>query len=167
MRIAGAAHRAGRPLLIAASGFALAFAIALAGCQPASPPIGSNADSTETHVEAALIRFSQALATADTAALRALTTPDFTLLDEGRTYDLASLGAALLPVIARGSTDRVPLDFHTTLRGDAAWSHYRVGGMVVTATDTTRLDLLESAVLVHADSTWRLTLVATLPATAP
>lgn len=167
MRIAGADHRSRRPLLIAASGATLAFAMVLASCQPAAPPIESGVGASESDVEAALLRFSEALATADTAALRTLTTPDFTMLDEGRAYDLAALGTAILPVIARGSMDRVPLDFHTSVRGDAAWSHYRVGGIYATGADTTRLDLLESAVLVRADSTWRVALATTLPATAP
>jgi hypothetical protein len=161
MRLADAARRACRSFLIAA-GLVLAGWAFLAGCQRNAPPVASGG-SSEADVEAVLIRFSEALAAADTATLRGLTTPDFTLLDEGRAYDLGSLGAAILPVLERGSLDRVPLDFHTRVRGDAAWSHYRVGGMFASATDTTRLDLLESAVLVR-DSTWRVALAATLPA---
>jgi hypothetical protein len=114
-------------------------------------------------IEATLVRFSTALANGDTGALRQLTTKDFTLLDEGRVFDCDATISSIRVALASGTMTRLPTGFHTTVRGNIAWSHYEVGGEFRSQTGTVRLKLLEAAVLERFNGRWQIAMVTTIP----
>jgi ketosteroid isomerase-like protein len=114
-------------------------------------------------VEDVLARFSAALCAGDATTLRLLMAPDFALLEEGRAYDGDGAIASITAVLSTGALSRASSQFHTRIRGNVAWSHYRVTGQFRGSGEPLPLDLLESAVLERTRSGWRLVLVTTMP----
>lgn len=139
---------------------ALAVALAAGACtqDAAHRPVAGELAA----VDSTLVKFSRAVARGDTTVLRALTTADFVLLDEGREYDRAAFFASIPPVLALGTMVRTPVELRTRMRGDVAWSRYRVTGEYKTADMTMILTLLESAVLERDGGGWRIAQMSTL-----
>jgi len=133
-------------------------------CRTESPPRPGVAATDAAAVESTLVRFSGALARADTAELRTLASPTFVLLDEGRTYDLDATFASILGVLAAAQMTRVPRDVSVQQRGDVAWASYRVQGEFRTDTATFPLRMVEAAVLERTRNGWRIAQMATLAA---
>src|SRR5271165_132326 len=123
----------------------------------------SGAGNNAAEVESVLVRFGAALASGDFDTVRLLTAPDFALLEEGRVYDRAATIASATSVLSTGTLIRHSSQFHTRIRGNVAWSHYRVMGQFRGWGAPLVLDLIESAVLERTGSGWRLVLVATMP----
>ncbi|MGH7718882.1 MAG: nuclear transport factor 2 family protein [Gemmatimonadaceae bacterium] len=144
-----------RPLVVAC---VLAFSLA---CRTESPRAGA-APMDAAAVESTLVRFSVALARADTATLRTLAAPTFVLLDEGKAYDLDATVASILSVLATAQMTRVPKDVRVERRGDVAWASYRVQGDFRTGSATVPLRMLEAAVLERTRDGWRVAQMATL-----
>lgn len=134
----------------------LAFGISIAGATGAG-----TADTAA--VENVLVRFSAALCAGDAATLRHLMAPDFALLEEGRAYDGDGTIASVIAVLSTGALNRVSSQFHTRVRGNVAWSHYRVTGTFRGSGEPLSLDLLESAVLERTRGGWRVVLMTTMP----
>jgi Domain of unknown function (DUF4440) len=135
----------------------LSFSSAQAQTRTAKQP------SASAEVEATLTRFSQALATANRDTFGKLVTPEFSLLDEGRVYNLASAIESVQSVLSTGSMIRTPQNFRTTVRGSVAWSHYEVTGEFRGPDGVIALKLIEAAVLERAPSGWQMALMTTLP----
>src|SRR5262245_57111878 len=74
--------------------------------RPAPPP-PSPAVAAE-QINQVLEQFSAALASADEKTLRELATPQFALIDEGRTYDIDALVESVKGVLATGKMTRRP-----------------------------------------------------------
>ncbi len=123
----------------------------------------SRAGTDAADVESVLDRFGAALASRDFDAVRLLTAPDFALIEEGRAYDRAGTIESATSVLSTGTLTRQSSQFHTRIRGNVAWSRYRVKGQFRGSGAPLELDLIESAVLERARSGWRLVLVATMP----
>jgi len=113
--------------------------------------------------EAVIARFSTALSAGDASTLRLLMAPDFALLEEGHAYDRDGTIASVAAVLSSGTLSRLSSQFHTRVRGNVAWSHYRVTGQYRRSGQSLPLDLLESAVLERTRDGWRLVLVTTMP----
>lgn len=122
----------------------------------------SSANEQST-IETELTNFSTALAKADTSTLRNLCSPDFVLIDEGKTYDLQQLFAFIKIVLDSNTMTRKPVDPKITVRDNAAWAYYSVTGELRTKTQTIPLSLLESVVLDKADGVWKIVQVTTMP----
>jgi hypothetical protein len=142
----------------------LAFVL-LAMCASSIPSAAaeSKAGTNAADVESVLVRFGAALASGDFDTVRLLTAPDFALLEEGRAYDRAGTIASAISVLSTGTLIRQSSQFHTRIRGNVAWSHYRVTGQFRGSGAPLALDLIESAVLERTRSGWRLVLVTTMP----
>ena len=118
-----------------------------------------------TAIEKSLNDFSVALATADTISLKSLTGPTFVLLEEGQTYDFQAMILSIRQVFATGAKmKRVPLHFHTEIRGSVAWSNYKVTGEFENNEGKFPISLLETAVLERDGTQWRIVQVTTIPA---
>lgn len=122
-------------------------------------------DSRTREVESTLVEFSAALAHGDAEAVRNLTAPRFTLLDEGHVYDVESTIESIRAVLSTGSMVRVAEGFDTQIRGNIAWSHYSVSGQFQDAKGSTPLSFLEAAVLEQSNGRWRLVMLTTIPGT--
>jgi SnoaL-like domain len=116
-------------------------------------------------VEKSLNDFSTALATADTLLLKHLTGPNFVLLEEGRTFDYQAMILSIQQVFATGAKmKRVPVDFHTEIRGSVAWSNYSVTGEFASNQGKIVFSLLETAVLEKVGEQWLIVQMTTIPA---
>ena len=143
-------------------GLALAL---LAMCASSVPSAASDsrAGTNAADVESVLVRFGAALASGDFDTVRLLTAPDFALLEEGRVYDRDGTIASATSVLSTGTLIRQSSQFHTRVRGNVAWSHYRVTGQFRGSGAPLALDLIESVVLEHTGSGWRLVLETSMP----
>ena len=116
-------------------------------------------------VEKSLNDFSTALAMADTLLLKHLTGPNFVLLEEGRTFDYQDMILSIQKVFASGAKmKRVPLDFHTEIRGSVAWSNYNVTVEFESNQGKIVFSLLETAVLEKVGDKWLIVQMTTIPA---
>ena len=116
-------------------------------------------------VEKSLNDFSTALATADTLLLKQLTGPNFVLLEEGRSFDCQTMILSIQQVFATGAKmKRVPLYFHTEVRGSVAWSNYSVTGEFESNQSKIVFSLLETAVLEKAGEHWLIVQLTSIPA---
>ena len=125
-------------------------------------PVASPAVKAE-QIEATLQSFSKALASGDEKALRELTTPAFTLLDEGRVYNIDTLVASVREILATGEMTRQAEGIEIQLRGNVAWCHYRVTGRFAGPKGKLELAFLEAVVLEQINNEWRISLVTTQP----
>lgn len=108
---------------------ALLMASLAASCRHTPPVAGERTPEPKSvEVEKALVEFSAALAHGNADAVRNLAAPGFTLIDEGQVYDVESTIESIRDVLSTGSMVRVPEEFATQVRGNIAWSHYRVHG---------------------------------------
>jgi len=115
-------------------------------------------------VEKSLNDFSTALATTDTLLLKHLTGPNFVLLEEGRMFDYKAMVLSIQQVFATGAKmKRVPLDFHTEIRGSVAWSNYSVTGEFESNQGKIVFSLLETAVLERVGEQWLIVQMTTIP----
>lgn len=144
---------------------AIAAALAAGACTRSAPQRPTAGELAA--VDRALVNFSRAVAAGDTAVLRTLTTADFVLLEEGREYDRSAFFASIQPVLALGTMTRTPIELRTRMRGDVAWSRYRVTGEYKTTDMTMILTLLESAVLERDAGGWRIAQMSTLASLQP
>jgi ketosteroid isomerase-like protein len=141
---------------------ALSFLIFCVRPAPATS-VESRPSARVSEVESILARFGAALASGDFDTVRSLTVPDFVLLEEGRAYDREGTISSAAAVLSTGTFTRESSQFQTRMRGNVAWSHYRVTGQFRGADGPVALDLIESAVLERTRSGWRLVLVTTMP----
>ena len=151
-----------KPALRLSSRILLSF---VAFCAFGIPIAGATGEGTGSiaEVEDVLTRFSAALCAGDATTLRLLMAPDFALLEEGHAYDRDGAIVSVTAVLSTGALSRVSSRFHTRIRGNVAWSHYRVTGQFRGSGQPLPLDLLESAVLERTQRGWRLVLVTTMP----
>ncbi len=135
---------------------------AIACAQRETPPPQREATQDRAAVERTITTwFDSALATGDTARVRASLADDFAILEDSVWYDRDGFVAfvAGLPALVGGPfTLRYALsDWRTTVEGDVAWTSLTNRALLVPAKgDTLRLAWRETAVLRRRDSTWQI-----------
>src|ERR1700730_18450381 len=143
--------------------FGLLLSFAMRGsAQSSAGPI-----SRAASVEAAVRFFGTALAHGDDNSLRALAAPEFALVEDGRTYDVNGAIASARQALAAGALTRAEEDFHTTVRGDVAWTRFRTRGRFTAGAQSTDFVRMESAVAEWTTTGWRIARMTSMPAAEP
>jgi hypothetical protein len=136
-----------------------AFAAAIALSAPAQADTVECPDpaTARAEVEQTIHDFFAALRTADKAPFAQLTTPSFYAFDVGQRFAGSALGDAVVEALAEGvqiNWNLGPMD--TRVRCDVAWSQWENTGSAGTPPDVRPVRWLESAVLVHDGTRWKL-----------
>jgi ketosteroid isomerase-like protein len=134
--------------------------LALTGCAQPAPPPPVDAAAAKAAVERTItVWFDSAIATLDTAALRAGLAEDFAILEDSVWYDRDSFvkSVAELPKVLGGPfTLKYDLsDWRTTVEGHIAWTSMTNRAVLTPAKGAVmRLAWRETVVLRQRDSRW-------------
>jgi len=126
--------------------------ILLAACQ-ATP-----ADTAA--VEQVVVAYFEGIRANDQVAAEAVCTDDYTLVEDGLFWNNDSLFAAVAPMFEQGATITYRFErFHTTIKGNFAWTYYHNYGLMTMGGKETPLHWVESALFVYANATWKMALL--------
>lgn len=116
--------------------------------------------SQKDSVEASVISFFDGLAELDATKLKAWTTADFLLLEDGEVWNMDTLISMIAPMKGRNFKRVNRFSFIATeQKGDIAWvSYHNTAVFTVNERQQTR-DWLESAVLVRQEGRWKIKLL--------
>lgn len=134
----------------------------VACAQRESPPQQIDVVVDRAAVERTItVWFDSALATLDTARVRASLADDFAILEDSVWYDRDGFVAfvAGLPSLVGGpfTLEYALSDWRTTVEGDVAWTSLTNRALLVPAKgDTLRLAWRETAVLRRRDAAWQI-----------
>jgi hypothetical protein len=113
--------------------------------------------------ESVLVRFSDALAAGDSATIVRLASPEFSLLEVGHQRDLPSTITSLRKTLRGRAMERATREFDVSQRGEVAWARYKVRGLLRAPKSAVTFNRIESAVLVRDSSSWRISLMTSMP----
>jgi hypothetical protein len=115
------------------------------------------AHSQKATIENSVIRFFDGLSTLSTDSLKAYTTPDFLLLEDGALWNMDTLVSRIAPFKGQAFKRVNRFDFvRTEWKGDRAWtSYWNTADMLINNNPFT-VSWLESAVLVKQQGRWRI-----------
>ena len=132
-------------------------AAALAACAHAPAPYCLASPRAEAEIERTVQAFYQALRTGDLAAFRRVTTARFYSFDGGDRYDGIALAELIRDARAKGrifNWSVGPLD--TQRQCNVAWTAWTNSGSAGPVGDVKPVKWLESAVLVHDGTAWKI-----------
>lgn len=112
----------------------------------------------EAAVEGTVVAFFDALEASDYDSLRAVVTADFELVEDTAIMSTDEFVSFAKSFREGGTTLTWKLgDFNTEIRRSVAWTRYRNRGRMTSPDGAvTRLEWLESAVLVKVDGQWKI-----------
>ena len=139
--------------------FVAAFAASIALGVPAHASTAECPDPVTApgEIEQTIHDFFAALRTEDKAPFEQLTTSSFYAFDVGQRFPGAALVDAVVGALGNGGEINWKLGpMDTTVRCDVAWSQWENTGSAGTPPDVQPAQWLESAVLVHDGTRWKL-----------
>ena len=144
---------------------------ALNSCSTPAPAVPDAATATGTpkqHIAAAestVTLLGNALAVGDSAAVGALTSDHFVLIEDGRSYSAPEMLVAASAALAHGHMTRTVSELRTHEHGHVAWTHYTVTLVFDAGKQPVTSTRLETAVLErNDDETWDVVLMSSMPA---